>query len=107
MAIPSLIVGAKQSKELSKKNEFVNKSSDEIACSEEEQLNLLDENKSNDCEQENINNTQLNENQSKAQTGSLNKNKLLELKELFDAGLITDEEYNTIRKQILENFIIS
>ena len=33
---------------------------------------------------------------------NVNKNKLLELKELFDEGLITEEEYNEKRKKILE-----
>lgn len=106
MAVPSAIVGAKQNKELEKKNNSEKKSADEKSDTIE-QNSTSDEKTLKDVEKNTTKNVGTTNNQQNKTTKgksfeNVNKNKLLELKELFDEGLITEEEYNEKRKEILE-----
>lgn len=105
MAVHSAIVGAKQNQELEKKNNSEKKSVDEKGDTVE-QNDTLDEKLLKDAEKMQQKEVETINNQNKATkvktSENVDKNKLLELKELFDEGLITEEEYNEKRKKILE-----
>lgn len=111
MALPSVVVGVKQNKDLAKKNEveleFSNTKSNKVEKKESciEQQIYKSTNKNSDANMAQKSNEKHLENKTKdikEKTDNLNKNKLLELKELFEDGLITEEEYNEKRKQILD-----
>ena len=95
MSIPSAIVGVKQEKELVNKSEEDNKEESVVTESSVDKIEEKGIDADSNQEEFIIDNNE-------SQVVSLNKKKLLELKELFEEGLITEEEYIEKKKQILE-----
>lgn len=91
MAVSSTVVEAKQNKELENRltNEKINDEQKVIEKVQTKNLEAIE--------------SQQNKTTKVKPLESVNKNKLLELKELFDEGLITEEEYGEKRRKILED----
>ena len=110
----SAIVDAKQNKDLAKKKEGSNEGDEKFGDAEMERQALEDNTPfekdiENNSKSENIEETK---NKALQQTekadndelglNNLNKAKLRELKDLYDEGLITEEEYKEKRKAIID-----
>ena len=110
----SAIVDAKQNKDLAKKKECSNEGDEKFGDAEMERQALADNTRfekdiENNSKLENIEETK---NKALQQTekadndelglNNLNKAKLRELKDLYDEGLITEEEYKEKRKAIID-----
>lgn len=106
MAAPSAIAEVKQSRALAKKKaeeEKASKSETNDNNSQSSTNTDMSSKKSNNKAKTGNKNNQQGKNKDNSKPEISNKDKLLELKGLYDEGLITEEEYNEKRKHILDS----